>query len=90
MHDGQSITQWDREILKIKKKDMAMTKVTARMPPSGARKPRRGGWCECCERQYIGTMSEVSGNGVLEELFRASDKTLKGAVKRRLVCVRNA
>ncbi|CAM9361611.1 unnamed protein product [Ectocarpus sp. 6 AP-2014] len=28
------------------------------MPPAGSQKPRRGGWCECCEIQYIGTMSE--------------------------------
>lgn len=57
---GGLMTQWAREVLKVKKKDTGATKVAARMLPSGAKKPRRGGWCECCERQYIGTMSEVS------------------------------
>lgn len=49
-------------MLKIKKKDTlyGASKVAARMPPAGAQKPRRGGWCECCERQYIGAMSQVS------------------------------
>ena len=57
--------QWGREVLKMKKKDAlcGAAKVAARMPPGGAQKPRRGGWCECCERQYIGTMSEVSEPG---------------------------
>ncbi|CAM9155827.1 unnamed protein product [Pylaiella littoralis] len=51
--------QWHREVLRVKKKDTAgAAKVAARMLPSGAQKIRRGGWCECCERQYIGTMSE--------------------------------
>ncbi|CAM9307861.1 unnamed protein product [Ectocarpus sp. 13 AM-2016] len=44
----------------MKKKDAQCVgaKVAARMPPAGSQKPRRGGWCECCEVQYIGTMSE--------------------------------
>ncbi|CAB1109784.1 unnamed protein product [Ectocarpus sp. CCAP 1310/34] len=52
--------EWDREVLKMKKKDAQCVgaKVAARMPPAGSQKPRRGGWCECCEIQYIGTMSE--------------------------------
>ncbi|CAM9966417.1 unnamed protein product, partial [Ectocarpus sp. 4 AP-2014] len=52
--------QWDREVLKMKKKDAQCVgaRIAARMPPAGSQKPRRGGWCECCEVQYIGTMSE--------------------------------
>ncbi|CAN0237098.1 unnamed protein product [Ectocarpus sp. 12 AP-2014] len=44
----------------MKKKDAQCVgaKVAARTPPAGSQKPRRGGWCECCEVQYIGTMSE--------------------------------
>lgn len=59
------IYQWDREVLKVKKKDAQCigAKIAARMPPASSQKPRRGGWCECCEIQYIGTMSEVSGRG---------------------------
>ncbi|CAM9703944.1 unnamed protein product, partial [Ectocarpus fasciculatus] len=55
-----SSQKWDREVLKVKKKDAHFVgaKVAARMPPAGSQKPRRGGWCECCEVQYIGTMSE--------------------------------
>lgn len=69
------VLQWHREVLRVKKKDTAgAAKVAARMLPSGAQKIRRGGWCECCERQYIGTMSEVSGDGAREEVRRTLAK----------------
>lgn len=68
---GLMAQQWDREVVKVKKKDVGATKVGARMLPSGAQKPRRGGWCECCESQYIGTMSEVSRDIAHGEVYRA-------------------
>lgn len=48
--------------MRVKKKDAQCSagKVADRMPQGGHKRQRRGGWCECCERYYIGTTSEVN------------------------------
>ncbi|CAM9319792.1 unnamed protein product [Discosporangium mesarthrocarpum] len=55
------VEQWEREVLKLEEKRDRLRRAnppTRQWTTSATQKPRRGGWCECCNIHFTGTEAE--------------------------------